>query len=181
MKNKTIYCIIGASGSGKSTIAQELTKLGIPETVSHTTRSPRNGEIDGVHYHFVTEEEFDLIEKLEHATYGKNKYGTSKFEVDSKFRTHDKIISVIELNGLLQLKENYSNHANIVAIYIKTDIETMKNRMIARNDSPESIQSRIDNALRIDEFKSEKHADFIVDNRGSLEDTLTQIKSIMSI
>ena len=181
MRNKTMYCIIGASGSGKSTIAQELTKLGIPETVSHTTRSPREGEINGVHYHFVSENEFDSIEKLEYAIYGKNKYGTSKMEVDTKFKKHDKIISVIEINGLMQLKENYSEHANIVAIYIKTDIETMKARMIARHDSLDNIEARINSALKLNEFDNEKYADYIVDNRGNFDDTMNKVKSIIGI
>lgn len=181
MKNKTIYCIIGASGSGKSTIAQELTKLGIPEVVSHTTRAPRENEINGIHYHFVSTEEFDSIEKLEFAVYGNNKYGTSRQEVELKFANSDKIICVIEINGLKQLKENYSNYANVVSLFIKTDIETMKARMIARNDSSENIEARINTALKINEFSNEKYADYIIDNRGSLEDTLSKVKSIIGI
>lgn len=181
MKNKTMYCIIGTSGSGKSTIAQELTKLGIPETISHTTRSPREGEINGVHYHFVSENEFNSIEKLEYATYGENKYGTSKMEVDTKFKKHDKIISVIEINGLMQLKKNYSEYANIIAIYIKTDLETMKSRMIARNDSLDNIEKRINNAIKLNEFDNEKYADYIVDNRGNFNDTMAKIKDIIGI
>lgn len=181
MKNKTIFCLIGPSGSGKSTIAQELAKIGIPEVISHTTRQPREGEINGIHYHFVSVDEFDNIEKLEFAIYGNNKYGTSKKEVESKFTISNKIICVIEINGFKQLKENYSNNANIVGIYIKTDIETMRERMITRKDSPESIEARINNAIKINEFHNEIYTDFIVDNRGNLEDTLKNIKSIMEI
>ena len=181
MENKTIFCIIGASGSGKSTIAQELTRLGVPEVVSHTTRKPREGEIDGVHYHFVSNEEFDSIEKLEFAVYGSNKYGTSRKEVESKFKNSDKIICVIEINGLKQLKTNYSDYANIVSLFIKTDIDTMRDRMIARNDLPESIEARINTALKIDEFSQQDYADYIVDNRGSFDKTMATVRDIVGI
>ncbi|KAF9693701.1 hypothetical protein EKO04_008320 [Ascochyta lentis] len=76
--------ISGPSGAGKSTILKRLfdeypDRFGF--SVSHTTRSPRGGERDGVEYHFVTKEEFnELVEKkgfVEHATFGSNSYGTS--------------------------------------------------------------------------------------------------------
>ena len=57
----------------------------------------------------------------------------------------------------------------------------MKARMIARNDSSENIEARINTALKINEFSNEKYADYIIDNRGSLEDTLSKVKSIIGI
>ena len=178
---KSIYCLLGASGSGKTKTAHALKQLGIPEIVSHTTRKPREGEIEGVHYYFISDEEYNMIEKAEFANYGNSKYCISKKELDSKFETSNKLISVVEINGFKQLKENCSNEADVISIYIKTDLETMRKRMTERNDKPEDIEYRLNNALKTNEFDNEYIADYVVDNRGDFETTISEVKKIIGI
>ena len=179
-KKKKIYCLIGASGSGKSRIAKELIESGMSEIISHTTRKPREGEVHGYDYYFVSNEEFDTIDKAEFANYGGNRYCISKTELENKFKNNDNIVVVVEMNGYKQLKENCSDLADIISIYIKTDLETMKKRMLIRNDKAEDIQKRLDNAIKTNEFDNEHLADYVVDNRGDFETTMAQIKEILS-
>ena len=178
---KSIYCLIGPSGSGKTRTAHALTELGIPEIVSHTTRKPREGEIEGTHYYFISDEEYEAIEKAEFANYGKSKYCISKKELDSKFEISNKLIAVVEINGFKQLKENCSKEANVISIYIKTDLETMRKRMAERNDKPEDIEFRLNNAIKTNEFDNEHIADYVVDNRGNFETTMSEIRKIIGI
>jgi len=70
-----IYVIIGPSGSGKTTLGDYFRSLGMNELVSHTTRKMRPGEVDGISYHYVTEEEISVIDKIEESVYAGIKYG----------------------------------------------------------------------------------------------------------
>ena len=179
--NKKIYCLIGASGSGKSRIAKALIDLGMSEIVSHTTRKPREGETNGFDYYFVSNEEFDKIDKAELVNYGGNRYCISKEELNSKFKSNDNIVVVVEINGFNQIKENCSDFAEVISIYVKTDIETMRERMLIRNDKLEDIEKRLDNAIKINEFENENLTDYVVDNRGDFESTMAQIKKITNL
>lgn len=178
---KRIFCLIGASGSGKSAIAKTLIESGMSEIVSHTTRNPREGEVHGYDYYFVSDEEFDNIDKAESAGYGGNRYCISKNELNSKFETNDNIVVVVEMNGYKQLKENCSDYADVISIYIKTDLETMRERMLIRNDKPEDIEARLNNAIKTNEFENEHLTDFVVDNRGDFETTMSEIKKITGV
>jgi len=93
-----IYVIIGPSGSGKTTLGDYFRSLGLKELVSHTTRGMRPGESDGISYHFVTDEEFDLTDKIEESVYSGNRYGVSKREVEEKLECGD-IFAVTDING----------------------------------------------------------------------------------
>ena len=79
-----VYAILGPAGSGKSALVQELRRRGIPKIVSHTTRLPKTGEINGVDYHFVSNEEFTKVHPFEKVSYGGYLYGLSKEEVMEK-------------------------------------------------------------------------------------------------
>ncbi|KAJ4378241.1 guanylate kinase [Didymella sp. IMI 355093] len=102
--------ISGPSGAGKSTILKRLfedypDRFGF--SVSHTTRSPRGQEKDGVEYHFVTKEQFsDLVEKkgfVEHATFGSNSYGTSIAAIEDIEKKGRTCILDIEMEGVKQV------------------------------------------------------------------------------
>ena len=87
-KRGLLFVISGPAGSGKSTINKKLVESGKFEfSVSATTRKPRAGEIDGVHYHFISREDFEKKiaagEMLEHAEYVGNFYGTPRAAVES--------------------------------------------------------------------------------------------------
>jgi guanylate kinase len=98
------------SGAGKSSIINRVleteTELGF--SVSCTTRSPRTGETDGVHYHFITRDEFqakvDADEFIEHAEFSGNCYGTLRSEVEDRLRAGKDVIIEIEVQGAEQIK-----------------------------------------------------------------------------
>ena len=175
---KVIVLLVGASGSGKTTIGEELKKLGIPEAVSHTTRNPRVGEIEGVTYNYVTKEEFDKIDKLEEAEYAGNHYCLSKKELEDKWEDNDIVFCIVEKDGARQIKEKIEN---VIVIYIGIDLRTMKKRMKERGDKEEDIKKRIDNCEKTNELSNANIADFVVNNVGPLEETVNQITNYIKI
>jgi len=103
--------ITGPSGVGKGTLIAALRERH-PElelSVSATTRPPRPGELDGVAYHFLTEEEFDRRlargEFVEHASYAGHRYGTLRGELERRTRGGAPVVLEIELQGARQLRD----------------------------------------------------------------------------
>lgn len=177
---KILYCLVGASGSGKTTLASKMKDLGIPELISHTTRKPRKGEVNGVNYYFVTKEEFDKVETAEYTVVFGDKYGVSTKELNDKFNISKSLVVVVNLDGVKQLQNNLKNKGiSVKTVYIKADLPIIEERMSERGDSIISINERLASAP--EEFKTEYYADFIVDNRGSLEDSISQLKKIMKL
>ncbi|OIW23039.1 guanylate kinase [Coniochaeta ligniaria NRRL 30616] len=141
--------ISGPSGVGKGTL-YNLLFARHPGTfvlsVSHTTRGPRQGEQDGVHYRFVTPESFEaLVQKggfLEHATFGGNRYGTPKSVVDEA-RAQDKVVVLdIEMEGVKQVKKT-----GVDARYVfiaPPSVEELERRLRGRGtEKEESIRKRL--------------------------------------
>lgn len=183
INKKELYCLVGASGSGKTTLAQYMKADGIVELVSHTTRAPRekDGEVHGVHYYFVSDEEFDKIEKIEESPYaGDYRYCISADEMNSKFEISSRLFTIVDLNGAKQVKNRCSDKdVDVKVIYIQTDLETMRKRMEDRGDSLENINKRLEFAQKSNELANDKFADYIIDNRGSLEDSVNQLMKII--
>ena len=111
----------GSSGVGKGTIIKELLDRdkNIRLSVSNTTREPREGEIDGVHYNFLTREQFnDVLKKdgyLEHAEFCGNLYGTPKKQVEDMLNKGYDVLLEIEVKGGLQILDKYPD---ILSIFI---------------------------------------------------------------
>lgn len=141
--------ISGPSGVGKGTLFKLLFARH-PDTftlsVSHTTRSPREGEQDGVDYHFVTHGEFeDLIARdgfVEHAKFGGNRYGTSKMTIREQGDKGKVVVLDIEMEGVKQIKQS-----NIPARFVfvaPPNEEELERRLRGRaTDKEESIQKRL--------------------------------------
>lgn len=116
--------------------------------MSHTTRSPRPGEQDGVDYHFVTRESFEsLVQQdgfLEHATFGGNRYGTPKSVVFDAAKQGRVVVLDIEMEGVKQVK-----NTGVPARYVfvkppAPELETLEKRLSGRGtEKPESIQKRL--------------------------------------
>lgn len=180
---KELYCLVGASGSGKTTLAQYMKADGMMELVSHTTRAPRekDGEVHGIHYYFVSDEEFDRIEKIEESPYsGDYRYCISVNEMNSKFKLSSRLFTIVDLNGANQVKDRCLNmDVDVKIIYIQTDLQTMKKRMEDRGDSLENINKRLEFAQKSNELENDKFADYIIDNRGTLEDSIRQLEGII--
>ncbi|KAJ4168108.1 guanylate kinase [Fusarium falciforme] len=141
--------ICGPSGVGKGTLIKLLFSRH-PDvftlSVSHTTRGPRNGETDGVEYHFVTKEAFrELIAKdgfVEHAQFGSNLYGTSKATIEEQTAKGRVVVLDIEMEGVKQVKAS-----SIDARYVfvaPPDNEELEKRLRGRGtETEDSIQQRL--------------------------------------
>lgn len=176
LNGKKIYVLMGASGSGKTTIGNHLKKFGISEIISHTTRKKREGEVEGETYYYVTKEEFDQIEKIEQVQYDSNFYCISKMEIENKFKENDKLFVICDVNGMEQVKSNYPNE--VVVIYLYISLEEMARRMRVRGDSEENIQLRLNYAGQTNELDNGKYADYRIENK-ILEETKRQVMDIV--
>lgn len=159
---KKIFILVGPSGSGKTTLGRYLESLGIPELVSHTTREPRKGEIEGKSYYFINKEEFDKIERVEYSNYSGNFYCLSKKEVENKLSNYEIVFAVTDINGMKQIKKQYPEET--VSIFIEVTMDEMIDRMLERGDNKESIAKRMSNAVLNEELKNGKYCDYIVRN-----------------
>ena len=125
------------SGVGKTTLTKKIQQKyhNFKISVSHTTRSPRSNEIDGIDYHFVSKEKFqELISEnkfYEHAKIFENYYGTLKSEVDKTILKND-IIFDIDWQGTKQLSK--FKNLNLIKIYLITDKDELKKRLIKREE-----------------------------------------------
>ena len=149
----SLIIISGPSGAGKGTICKELAKdSNIRISVSMTTRSPRDGEVDGKDYYFVTKDEFlDNIDKggfLEYATnYGQNFYGTPKDKVYKLLNEGYDVILEIDIQGALKVKDVASD--GIFIFVMPPSMREVKNRLIKRaTESREQVIERFKNAYK---------------------------------
>ena len=143
-----IYLIVGASGSGKSTIGKILEEQGIPQLVSFTTRQKRKGEIDGQDYHFITQEKLEALSEksiAEITEYNGNYYGLTKREVSDKLDEFREVYFVTNEDGAKQIIDMYPE--DTVVFWLNVTIETMVERMRARGDEEEDILSRVEHAI----------------------------------
>lgn len=140
--NKGLLIVIsGPSGAGKGTVCKELMKkYNYNISISATTRSPREGEVDGVNYHFLDkrsfEEKLSRNEFLEYAQVYGNYYGTLKKGVEDELNKGNNIILEIDIQGTLQVQKVYKN-----AVYIfllPPSINELKNRILKRGSETES-------------------------------------------
>ena len=163
--------LCGPSGVGKSTIV-EIIKKAFPDvfkfSVSHTTRKPRAGEVDGVSYHFVDQEIMPkLIENdkfLEHATFSGNTYGTSKAAVQSIVDQGKICILDIDMQGVIQIKKT---DLNPLYVFIKPpSMEVLEKRLRGRKtENEENIQKRLSAAAAEIEYGEAKgNFDLIIVN-----------------
>ncbi|XP_055310974.1 guanylate kinase isoform X3 [Sitodiplosis mosellana] len=150
--------LCGPSGSGKSTLLKRLFAE-YPETfgfsVSHTTRKPRPGEENGVHYHFVERGAMKAaIEKgefLESAEFSGNMYGTSKQAVRNVQDAGKVCVLDIEIEGVKQIRN--SDLDPLLAFVMPPSIDELKRRLLDRKtETPESLQKRLDTAHREIEY-----------------------------
>ncbi|KAF9525986.1 guanylate kinase/L-type calcium channel beta subunit [Crepidotus variabilis] len=161
----------GPSGVGKSTLLQKLFAE-FPDSfgfsVSHTTRNPRPGEIDGKHYHFVTTQRFKGLIKdgafIEHAEFSGNYYGTSFETVRSVQRMGRRCLLDIEAQGVRQIKQT---DLNPVYLFISPpSMAALRDRLQQRGTETEaSVQKRLATALKEVEFAKEpKVHDLVIIN-----------------
>lgn len=168
---KYLYCIVGPSASGKTTLVRDYIKAftcqenSIGEIVSTTTRKMRTGEVDGVDYYFVPEDTCkDLSNFIEVATYCNEIYGITRNEIQQKIKENTQTFAVVSLDGAIKLKK-YVKDAKInvkaVSVFINTPTEYLVDRMIERGDSSEKIIERINNMVKNNELENGKFCNYV--------------------
>lgn len=154
MNNRGILLVVsGPSGVGKGTVINRLFDIddNLYFSVSATTRKPRSGEVDGVHYNFKTREEFERDiengEMLEYAEFGGNYYGTPKSAVEMQLSRGRDVVLDIEIQGARSVKRLMPE---AVTVYIlPPDMTELKNRLVGRKTEDEnSIKVRLETAYR---------------------------------
>ena len=169
------------SGVGKTTLTKKIQQKynTFKISVSHTTRSPRSNEVEGVDYFFVSKEKFkELIKKnqfYEHAQIYENYYGTLKKNVDEIILSND-IIFDIDWQGTKQLSK--FKNLNLIKIYLITDNKNeLKSRLIRRNqNTAEEIEKRFNSFD--EDIKHWNDYDYIIINKN-LDVCFKQIENII--
>ncbi len=183
MSNRGIVFVVSApAGTGKTTLVERL-KSEFPQVVqsiAYTSRSPREHEVNGVHYHFVTKEEFkerlktgDFLEHVElYGTY----YGTSRLWVEARLKENKMVFLVIDTQGALILQQ-HSLKFPIVYIFIKPpSIDALQARLLKRaTETEESMRIRLAQAEQ--ELSRESYYDYSIVN-DQFEEAYQALKAI---
>ena len=157
MKKGLLIVLSGPSGVGKGTVRKQVfknTDLNLTYSISMTTRKPREGEVDGQDYFFVSEERFlDAIknnELLEYAQFVGNYYGTPKDYVEKLREEGKNVFLEIEVEGAKKVLEEYKDDKGVLSIFLlPPSLYELEKRIRGRRSEPEDIiQERLGKARR---------------------------------
>ena len=148
-----LFVISGPSGAGKGTIVARIraSRPNLGLTVSATTREPREGEVDGVSYYFLSEEEFsrriDADQFVEWASVHGHRYGTLVSEVSSKLAAGSSLILEIDVQGAFQVKERFPEA--VLIFIMPPSLDVLRERLETRGtETAETLSVRLANAER---------------------------------
>lgn len=170
MNKKTILVFSGPSGSGKSTLIKHLLSdlKSASLTVSCTTRAPREGEIDGVDYHFISKEKFQQLiedgEFIEHVSCFGNQYGTLKKAVNDVLAKHDVCILDLDFIGAHNVLANkLFEYPCFGFLILPPSLKTLKARLRDRNsETEESLNRRLKESFEPSKIAS---YDYVIINK----------------
>lgn len=175
------WVVSAPSGTGKTTLCRAIVERDplVMHSVSHTTREPRDGEVDGVHYHFVDAVEFDRLEKegafLEWAQYGDNLYGTSARELDASLARGCDVLLEIEVQGAAQVRERRDD-ARLLFLLPPSWAELERRLRGRGTDSEKAVQKRLTIARR--ELTAVRSFDYVVVN-DDLEEAISVVLELL--
>ncbi|WP_430882854.1 guanylate kinase [Fusibacter sp. JL216-2] len=182
MKRRGLLLVVsGPSGAGKGTICKELlSRRGddITVSISATTRSPRDGEVEGVNYFFLKKDKFkEMIEEgefLEHAQVYDNFYGTPKKFVMDELLEGRNVLLEIDIQGAMQVREKYPE--GVFVFVLPPSMKELKNRIIGRgSETAETLEKRFSSAFSEIDY-IEKYDYYIINDKvDKATDTLVSI------
>lgn len=165
-----IVILVGESASGKTSLANEFVKRNpsFDRVVTYTTRPKRINEIDGLDYHFITNEEFYEIEKqnlfIESATYNGWNYGTSKISF-SPLRNY---VVILTPAGMREFKKMYADNSEYRTIYLCVDRRTRLIETLKRGDNIEEAYRRsLSDVGQFDNVRRE--VDIVIENEEHMK------------
>ncbi len=176
-----VIVITGPSGVGKGTLIRllrdELPQLGL--SVSATTRRPRPGEVDGVDYHFLSDERFDsLLQEgafVEHAEYAGRRYGTLSSELEGRAAAGEPVVLEIEVQGARQIREAVPGALQVFVA--PPSLEALRERLIGRGTDPADVVDRRLLAAEAELAAQHEFAHVVVNDR--LEDAVRELRDIV--
>ncbi len=176
-----LFVVSAPSGAGKSSLLQALLKQepGLQVAVSHTTRAPRPGEVDGLHYHFVDRSVFaDMIGQgafLEHAQVFDRFYGTSEAAVRGPLSRDEDLILEIDWQGARQVRHLFPEACSI--FILPPSVAALRERLTGRGqDSGAVIERRMRDA--VDDMSHYPEYDYLVINED-FDRALADLRSIV--
>ena len=183
MDKKGILIVVsGFSGAGKGTLMRELLQRYEEKyalSISATTRQPREGEVHGREYFFLSKEEFEKMiakdELIEYAKYVENYYGTPRNYVEQKLDEGKDVILEIEIQGALKVKEKFPDA--LLLFVSPPSAEELKNRLVGRGtETMEVINSRMSRAA--EEAEGMENYDYLIIN-DTLEECVEQMHAVI--
>jgi len=177
-----IFVITAPSGTGKTTIIKSILKKNagkIGYSVSHTTRRPRQGEVNGEHYYFVDKTEFEKMieagEFIEWAVVYDQLYGTSVAGIDRELSSGKDILIDLDTQGAEEIKRRFPE--SVLIFMLPPSVEILKERLVKRSkNSKVNIDLRLSNA--IDEIRRCRDYDFIIVN-DDLKQAIREMEAII--
>lgn len=179
-----LVLLSGVSGAGKDTIKKELIKRNsnITSLPSYTDRQPREGEVNGQVYNFISTQEFEELIKngdlYEYDVHHDHYYGTSKKLLNERLASGKIIVKDIDVNGTENLVKLLGNDTRVITIFLRVPKEELHRRLIQRNPNadPKEIKTRL-NRFDYEESKIDLY-DYVIKN-NDLEKTLQIITTII--
>lgn len=168
MEKGLLIILSGPSGAGKGRLLAEAKSMGLDFalSISVTTRSPRENEVDGVHYFFKTHEQVlemrknnELLESKD--VFGNNIYGTPKKFVEDNLNAGKNVVLEIDTNGALEVKSKVQDA--VMVFIVPKDLDTLYERLVGRDtETAEQIAKRFGNAKN--EIAQAVHYDYLLIN-----------------
>jgi guanylate kinase len=176
----TIFLITGASGTGKTTLAENISERDVwKECISTTTRPMRKGEVKGETYYFVSQQEFNELQSknvfVETVLYDGNRYGVTHKEIERVLERNKNAYIIVEHDGYKQLKEIYPD---AIGIFLYISKEDCMVNMLHRGDSLDKALKRIE--TYDDEMLNREDYDYVIKNvRGKSNNTTAIMEEII--